>query len=622
MNEVNEAIDGYLKKLGTNFALLISGEWGAGKTYYIQHTLKSYIQNEQGDRKKYSVIYISLNGVSNVEEISEQMIINRLKINNKINYGYGLVKSAIKVLGSIPGLNNIWLGDVLSTSIDEVGKVANSFLDFDNYVIILDDLERIDESLKIEKIFGFINTNLLEKGIKTILVANETELNKKYNYSEYKEKFIDRTIFFKQNLSEMILPFIETFLDDENFSDVLSYIRKDQIEILRLIEASGCTNLRTIRFSFENFSYIFNELLHRNPTDDHIRMIFMFTLTISIQYKLGLSKLSELEEDLRSCHNGERMAREINESISHQFEFTYSQEFYKKYLLNKNVPWTYYSSIYYFVSFGVLDKKRLNEEFTLLNMYASDKSESDLEMEKLIRYEELEYDELKSTIEKVLSYAIKGRYLTWSYLTICEKIITLSENNIIDISFDDLYKQLERGMLISINRELNDGDSFFLNRYSQSFGPYLKNEVYVKLYDLHKFHLNKFRNDKARQLFDSKILKSIKSLDIDLLKKTEKYVLNEPKVFLGMEPEEFSQCILNFSNKQLRALYKLVETRFMHKEVDGENTKYKAEISNLFFLLKNILTVKVKCAEIDSLKRYNLMSFLELLDVCYKKLDT
>ena len=35
-NEVNEVLREYLKHKNTNYAILIDGEWGSGKTYYIR----------------------------------------------------------------------------------------------------------------------------------------------------------------------------------------------------------------------------------------------------------------------------------------------------------------------------------------------------------------------------------------------------------------------------------------------------------------------------------------------------------------------------------------------------------------------------------------------------------
>ena len=44
----------------TDYALLIDGKWGSGKTYYVKNILIPLIEKD----KKYKPIYISLNGLN------------------------------------------------------------------------------------------------------------------------------------------------------------------------------------------------------------------------------------------------------------------------------------------------------------------------------------------------------------------------------------------------------------------------------------------------------------------------------------------------------------------------------------------------------------------------------
>ena len=64
--EMNLFIFNYLINDKTNTALLLDGEWGTGKTYYIKNVLIPFIEE-----KKKQVVYVSLYGIENTESLSK-----------------------------------------------------------------------------------------------------------------------------------------------------------------------------------------------------------------------------------------------------------------------------------------------------------------------------------------------------------------------------------------------------------------------------------------------------------------------------------------------------------------------------------------------------------------------
>jgi Cdc6-like AAA superfamily ATPase len=77
MQKLNEIVDLYLK-MSTNYALLITGEWGIGKTYYFKKVLSERISKTpvfNDNRKKYKPILISLFGLKSIEEIQLQIFL-------------------------------------------------------------------------------------------------------------------------------------------------------------------------------------------------------------------------------------------------------------------------------------------------------------------------------------------------------------------------------------------------------------------------------------------------------------------------------------------------------------------------------------------------------------------
>ena len=71
MNKIlKDAVDNYINNDNIEYAIMINGLWGSGKTYFFN----KYILNNYDN-----MLYISLNGISTVEEINEKLYYEILK---------------------------------------------------------------------------------------------------------------------------------------------------------------------------------------------------------------------------------------------------------------------------------------------------------------------------------------------------------------------------------------------------------------------------------------------------------------------------------------------------------------------------------------------------------------
>ena len=73
MEDLVESILDYIRSDYTDYAIMINGEWGSGKTYFWNNKIKPKIDGMQFNGKKYSTIYMSLYGISNLEENSKKI---------------------------------------------------------------------------------------------------------------------------------------------------------------------------------------------------------------------------------------------------------------------------------------------------------------------------------------------------------------------------------------------------------------------------------------------------------------------------------------------------------------------------------------------------------------------
>ena len=73
MEDLVESILDYIRSDYTDYAVMLNGEWGSGKTHFWNNKIKKKIESMQLNGKRYTTIYMSLYGISNLEEISKKI---------------------------------------------------------------------------------------------------------------------------------------------------------------------------------------------------------------------------------------------------------------------------------------------------------------------------------------------------------------------------------------------------------------------------------------------------------------------------------------------------------------------------------------------------------------------
>lgn len=66
-------------------------------------------------------------------------------------------------------------------------------------------MERIDRTLSIQQVLGYINTNFIEhENIKTLFISNEDQLHDNEHFKLIREKVIGRTIKYEKTVEEVL----------------------------------------------------------------------------------------------------------------------------------------------------------------------------------------------------------------------------------------------------------------------------------------------------------------------------------------------------------------------------------------------------------------------------------
>ncbi len=196
MEDLVESILDYVRADYTDYAIMINGEWGSGKTYFWNHKVKNKIESLQLNGRKYTTIYMSLYGISNLEEISKKIFIETTQLMDKN------LKKYMESHGqtNIPEYAKTGLDMANFFGVSKNGEKIDyeDFFATDDKVLCFDDLERAN--VDVVDILGYINNFVEHDHIKTIIICNEKELATKFKSSNLEMKtFIATYLLDKQN---------------------------------------------------------------------------------------------------------------------------------------------------------------------------------------------------------------------------------------------------------------------------------------------------------------------------------------------------------------------------------------------------------------------------------------
>ena len=234
------------------YAVLLKGKWGCGKTHFINHWIDAYKGNPTTEQVLESV-YVSLYGLSDTKQITTA--INRVIC----PILYGKAAKAGKVLAKIASamvlkhevdLNYDGISDLsINIGIDSLSKFkSNDSLANSKKLLIFDDLERCDIPMK--KLLGYLNFFVEQCNCHLIVIGDEDKIaegeNKKI-FGEFKEKTIGREFEIATDIHSAL----DTFVNQTPKND---FVVGHQEQIEKFFAMTECDNLRILRQALWDFA--------------------------------------------------------------------------------------------------------------------------------------------------------------------------------------------------------------------------------------------------------------------------------------------------------------------------------------------------------------------------------
>lgn len=307
--ELSQYIRHYIEKDRTSRAMMLTGPWGCGKSYYIREELIPYLAKE--DHGGHSCIMVSLYGLTDLHDVSKAVYMEARfgAVKPKTERGQTASLTAKTVLKGVAG----FFGIDLSADSGDLQKLYES-VNLAGKLVIFEDVERTQ--IGILDYLGYVNNLTEQDGVKVLLVTNETEFihckpinvvdgksrkraellaritekdqdytEETQKYLEIKEKTVGDTIQFEGDIKTAVKEIMRQFNNDLLTSFANEITAGDMQGLMVII---GSSNLRSIVFACQKTVDIYERIPKENDyTEDFFRTILYGIVSFSIRMNRG-----------------------------------------------------------------------------------------------------------------------------------------------------------------------------------------------------------------------------------------------------------------------------------------------------------------------------------------------
>jgi Cdc6-like AAA superfamily ATPase len=290
-------------KVAPEYALLVKGPWGCGKS----HLVKDCIKDLEKANKEFKFLYVSLYGINDISDIEAKFFeqLNPILSNKKVMFAGQIAKGVLKGALKIDLDGDGKADATASVAVPDI-NLADYLTDTRNCILVFDDLERCELNLQV--ILGYMNYFIEKDGYKVVIVADEDKLiaqkdaeDDKYPYTDIKEKLIGKTVQVEPDVSSVFDNFVNELFPADNAKDLIIHnevkdiLNLNKEKIIQIFQQSKHENLRSLRKCFldlKQWIEIFdNEIRKNNELLEHFFSLFV---AISMELHSGKIKPEEL----------------------------------------------------------------------------------------------------------------------------------------------------------------------------------------------------------------------------------------------------------------------------------------------------------------------------------------
>ena len=487
MEDLVESILDYIRADYTDYAVMINGEWGSGKTYFWNHKIRNKIESMQLNGKRYKTIYMSLYGISNLEEISKKIFIETTQLMDKNLKKYMDSKGQV----NIPEYAKTGLDMANLFGVTQNGDKLDysDFFATDDKVLCFDDLERAN--VDVIDILGYINNFVEHDHIKTIIICNEKELSTKLkssnlemktfiatylldkegdlvkktdkpmveriqdtieyvfdkanDYERIKEKLIGETFEYAPEFNYIINGILMRY---EKYPELIRFLRENTNLIISTFNKSGTRNLRILKHALNDFKKIFDMVNKSYPNTNHRVMQTMLIFTIAISFEIKAGKVTK-DKFININSNEEYKAILVSSRVFMDNRQFYIKEFDNNYYYNFKAEYRFFKFIEIYIRTRIFDMRVFKDNMeVIINTIDTDKLPA---YKRLLteEYWKIADDQFNGIIEEIIEDVKNGKIKPIEIVKIFAYFSYFIKRNLIDYDIKSIKTTFLNGINIS-----------------------------------------------------------------------------------------------------------------------------------------------------------------------------
>ena len=583
MEDLVESILDYIRSDYTDYAVMLNGEWGSGKTHFWNNKIKKKIESMQLNGKRYTTIYMSLYGISNLEEISKKIFMETTQLMDKNLRRFMNSKGQ----ETIPEYAKTGIDMANFFGVTQNGNKLDyaEFFATDDKVLCFDDLERAN--VDVIDILGYINNFVEHDHIKTIIICNEKELATKLKSSNLEMKtFIATYLLDKQNeLNKSDKPMVEKIQDKiehvfdkandyerikekligetfeyapkfdyiingilmryENNPELIRFLRENTGIIISTFNRSGTRNLRILKHALNDFKKIY-EMVNKsysNTSNRVMQTMLIFTIAVSFEIKAG--KITK-EKFINIKDNEEYKSILVSSRILMDNRQFYIKEFDQNYYYNFKSEYRFFKFIEYYVRTRIFDMKLFKENMDTIRNTVDTENLPSYKRLLTEEYWKISDNEFEAVIEDIIEDVKEGKIKLIDMVKIFAYFSYFSRKGLIKYDLKTLKSMFFNGMNIS------SLTSEYCSNIEEELGKIAIEEVEEDMEEILK-HFHKLNDQLLDKMYREKAEEIMKCTPMKMEQFYEKFDRECMKVpiFKYYDPFQLFQRISCASNEDI-----------------------------------------------------------------------
>ncbi len=579
-----------------------------GKTHFWNHKIRKKIESMQLNGKRYTTIYMSLYGISNLEDISKKIFIETTQLVDKNLRRY------MEANGQtiIPEYAKTGIDMANFFGVTQSGNKVDyaTFFSTEDKVLCFDDLERAN--VDVIDILGYINNFVEHDHIKTIIICNEKELSTKLKSSNIEMKtFIATYLLDKQKelndvdkpIVEKIQQKIENVFDKandyerikekligetfeyapkfdyiingilmryENNADFIRFLRSNTRLIISTFERSGTRNLRILKHALNDFKKIYEMVDKSYPNTSRKMLQTMLIFTIAISFEIKAGKITK-DKFINIKDNEEYKSILVSSRILMDNRQFYIKEFDNNYYYNFKSEYRFFKFIEYYVRTRIFDMKKFKENMEIISNTIDTKNLPAYKRLLTEEYWKISDDEFEEVITEIIEDVKQGNLKLIDNVKIYAYFRYFSKKSLIDYDLKTMKNIFFYGMNLSSLK------SEYCANVDEELGKIAIDEVSEDMDDIlkHFYTLNEQLQDK---MYKEKAEEIFKCIPMDMEKFYERFdkeCMDIP-IFKYYDPYQLFQRIFCATNEDIV----LIKEKLINR-ANKYTKKIEAEIKNI-----------------------------------------